>query len=76
MRYIRRYISFLCKFISIKYFKNSLDKICLNAVQLIGVRKTIKSMVDVAQLVRAPVCGTGGRGFESHLPPHLIYIGL
>ena len=27
-------------------------------------------MVDVAQLVRAPVCGTGGRGFESHLPPH------
>ena len=30
------------------------------------------TMVDVAQLVRAPVCGTGGRGFESHLPPHLI----
>ena len=30
-------------------------------------------MVDVAQLVRAPVCGTGGRGFESHLPPHTIY---
>ena len=29
-------------------------------------------MVDVAQLVRAPVCGTGGREFESHLPPHLI----
>ena len=27
-------------------------------------------MVDVAQLVRAPVCGTGGREFESHLPPH------
>lgn len=23
--------------------------------------------VDVAQLVRAPVCGTGGRGFD---PPH------
>ena len=37
-------------------------------------------MVDVAQLVRAPVCGTGGREFESHLPPHyfppriIIYI--
>ena len=29
-------------------------------------------MVDVAQLVRAPVCGTGGREFESHLPPHLF----
>lgn len=29
-------------------------------------------MVDVAQLVRAPVCGTGGRGFESHYPPHMF----
>ena len=27
-------------------------------------------LVDVAQLVRALVCGTRGRGFESHLPPH------
>ena len=26
-------------------------------------------MVDVAQLVRASVCGAEGRGFESHLPP-------
>lgn len=25
---------------------------------------------DVAQLVRAPVCGTGGRGFNSHHSPH------
>jgi hypothetical protein len=24
---------------------------------------------DVAQLVRASVCGTEGRGFEPHLPP-------
>ena len=29
-----------------------------------------KDTVDVAQLVRALVCGTRGRGFESHLPPH------
>ncbi len=29
-------------------------------------------MVDVAQLVRALVCGTRGRGFESHLPPHIL----
>ena len=27
-------------------------------------------MVVVAQLVRALVCGTRGRGFESRLPPH------
>ena len=31
-------------------------------------------MVDVAQLVRAPVCGTGGRGFKSRHPPHFISI--
>ena len=28
-------------------------------------------MVIVAQLVRALVCGAGGRGFESHQSPHL-----
>ena len=27
-------------------------------------------LVDVAQLVRVPGCGPGGRGFESHYPPH------
>ena len=26
-------------------------------------------MVVVAQLVRAPDCGSGGRGFKSRLPP-------
>ncbi len=30
-------------------------------------------MVGVAQSVRAPGCGPGGRGFESHHSPHLIY---
>ena len=29
-------------------------------------------MVVVAQLVRAPGCGPGGRGFESLLPPHFF----
>ena len=29
-------------------------------------------MVDVAQLVRASVCGTEGRGFESRLPPFFL----
>ena len=40
-------------------------------------RKTqfkVGTMVDVAQLVRAPGCGSGGRGFKSHLPPHQISI--
>ena len=27
------------------------------------------NMVGVVQLVRAPDCGSGGRGFEPHLPP-------
>lgn len=29
-------------------------------------------MVVVAQLVRALVCGTKGRGFESHHPPRAL----
>ena len=29
-------------------------------------------MVGIAQLVRVPGCGPGGRGFESHYSPHLI----
>ena len=29
-------------------------------------------MVGVAQLARAPDCGSGGRGFKSHHPPQLF----
>lgn len=29
-------------------------------------------MVVLAQLVRASVCGTEGRGFEPHIPPHTL----
>ncbi len=29
-------------------------------------------MVDVAQLVRAPGCGSGGRRFETDLPPKIL----
>lgn len=28
----------------------------------------------MAQLVSAPDCGSGGRGFESHYPPHIYEI--
>ena len=31
-------------------------------------------MVVVAQLVRAPDCGSGGRRFETDLPPHKGFI--
>ena len=31
---------------------------------------TFRFMVRLAQLVRALVCGAGGRGFESRIPPH------
>ena len=31
---------------------------------------TLKNLADVAQLVRASVCGTEGRGFKSHHSPH------
>ncbi len=33
-------------------------------------------MVVVAQLVRAPGCGPGGRGFESPHPPHFFDVLL
>ena len=32
---------------------------------------TLKNTVVVAQLVRALVCGAGGRGFEPHHPPRV-----
>src|ERR1700694_5636033 len=34
-----------------------------------GIKMQVGSMVAVAQLVRAPVCGTGGCGFNSRQPP-------
>ena len=33
-------------------------------------------MVDIAQLVRAPDCGSGGRRFESDYPPHIKRKGI
>ena len=31
--------------------------------------------MDIAQLVRAPDCGSGGRRFESDYPPHFLFLG-
>ena len=31
-------------------------------------------MVDVAQLVRVPGCGPGGRRFDPDHPPHFFYM--
>lgn len=36
----------------------------------------VPKMVIVAQLVRAPDCGSGGRGFESRLSPFFKAIGF
>ena len=48
---------------------------CKNNSFPLSIRKTAlylpSNMVDVAQSVRVVVCGTIGRGFESHLPPIL-----
>ena len=36
--------------------------------------KSLWCMVGMAQLVSAPDCGSGGRGFESHYPPLILII--
>ncbi len=34
----------------------------------------LKNVVGIAQLVRAPDCGPGGREFDPLCPPHLILL--
>ena len=43
----------------------------LQARQKAAEKSAAANMVVVAQLVRVPGCGPGGRGFDSHQPPHL-----
>lgn len=38
---------------------------------MVGVKVFTCSVACVAQLVRALVCGTRGRGFKSHHTPHI-----
>ena len=33
-----------------------------------------RHVVGIAQLVRAPDCGSGGRGFDSHYSPHIFLL--
>jgi hypothetical protein len=35
--------------------------------------KNVNYVVGVAQLVRVPDCGSGGRGFKSHHPPQFLW---
>ena len=38
----------------------------------IAMKKMVKpNTVELAQLVRASDCGSEGRGFEPHIPPHM-----
>ena len=56
----------MCKDLMIKI----LPKILFNYINLKIILYLCKlKMVNVAQLVRAPDCGSGGRGFKSHLSP-------
>jgi hypothetical protein len=52
--------------------KNNSDFSSEIFVRVIKIRTFVKlkNMVVLAQLVRASVCGTEGRGFEPHIPPH------
>ena len=34
----------------------------------------LSNMVGVAQSIRAPGCGPGGRGFEPHYSPHFFLL--
>ena len=50
-----------------RIFSLKVKKIC--RVCRISYFCILKNTVVVAQLVRALVCGAGGRGFEPHHPP-------
>ncbi len=54
--------------ISLFYFLNVIG------VEIYDKYNMMEVMASVAQLVRVPVCGTGGRGFEPRHSPHIRLI--
>ena len=46
----------------------------LDSKKYATVSLLITRMANVAQLVRAPGCGSGGRGFNPHRSPQETYI--
>ena len=54
---------------SLKNNSNFSSEIFVKVIKICTFVK-LKNMVVLAQLVRASVCGTEGRGFEPHIPPH------
>ena len=38
--------------------------------------RLFKNVVGIAQLVRAPDCGSGGHRFDSDYPPHFYFFYL
>ncbi len=40
--------------------------------QVLFLKNLKRFVVGIAQLVRAPDCGSGGRGFKSRYSPHML----
>ncbi len=61
-------------FYSARYRPQNVVRPALTNIQgfaILGLADNLaRAMVGIAQSVRAPDCGSGGRGFEPHCPPH------
>ena len=53
-----------------RFFKKTIDKFQIYGIILFAL---VSYMVDVAQLVRVPGCGPGGRRFDPDHPPHFTF---
>ena len=58
---------------SIIFYIISTRKLLQNVIDCVTIfERNRQNMVGIAQLVRALDCGSRGRGFESHYPPHIL----